>query len=427
MELELADALHWTDDARAVLVADAAAERAAAAENEADEALARTASALARFRTGQCSADELERRARDALPLLEAAGDDDGLAHVWYAFAHVANMRQRYEDWAHAAETARRLARVAGHPVLGWFTVMLAVPLAHGPRPASEALATLDAVLADHPYPGGLLVRALLLAMLDRIEEAWAVALPAEERLRELGLSTRRGALGEIALIAGDYQAAAGHLRNACHALEAIGSLNELSTYAPLLGFALCELGDYDEAERLAQQGRELGDPDDVMTQRIWRQTLALVHAARGRHAEAERLAREAVDYSLRSDSPAQQGDALCGLAEVLEAAGRRDDAIAAWREALNRYERKGIIPLARRVRERLAALQTTEQERPGRFISSAALQGTFPNARPAELAGLQRKSAQTTDADPFSLARVARKVLDPFIASVRAAEHHWP
>ena len=31
---------------------------------------------------------------------------------------------------------------------------MLAVPLAHGPRPASEALATLDAVLADKPYPG---------------------------------------------------------------------------------------------------------------------------------------------------------------------------------------------------------------------------------------------------------------------------------
>jgi hypothetical protein len=47
--------------------------------------------------------------------------------------------------------------------------------------------------------------------------------------------------------------------------------------------------------------------------------------------------------------------------AEVLEAAGRRDDAIDAWREALDRYERKGIIPLARRVRERLAAAQPTQ------------------------------------------------------------------
>jgi tetratricopeptide (TPR) repeat protein len=360
-EVELADALYWTDIARAVVVADAAAERAAAVEDEPDAALARTVAALARFQNGQCSADELERRAQEALPLLEAAEDDDGLAHVWYAFAWVANMRQRYEDWAHAAETARRHARLAGHPVLGWFTMMLAVPLAHGPRPASEALATLDTVLADHAYPGGLLLRALLLAMLDRIDEAWAVALPAEERLRELGLSTGGEWLGEIALVAGDYRAAAGYLREACHALEAIGAFGELSTYAPLLGSALCELGDYDEAERVAQRGRELGDPGDVMTQRIWRQTQARVHAARGQHTEAERLAREAVDYSLRTDSHAQQGDALCGLAEVLEAAGRHDDAIAAWQKALDRYERKEIIPLARRVRERLTALQTTQ------------------------------------------------------------------
>jgi tetratricopeptide (TPR) repeat protein len=60
-----------------------------------------------------------------------------------------------------------------------------------------------------------------------------------------------------------------------------------------------------------------------------------------------------------RGDSLAWQADAWCQLAEVLEVAGRRDDAIDAWREALDRYERKGIIPLARRVRERLAAEAT--------------------------------------------------------------------
>jgi hypothetical protein len=42
----------------------------------------------------------------------------------------------------------------------------------------------------------------------------------------------------------------------------------------------------------------------------------------------------------------------------VLAAAGLREEAIAAWQDALDCYERKPIIPLARRVRERLAALQ---------------------------------------------------------------------
>ena len=40
------------------------------------------------------------------------------------------------------------------------------------------------------------------------------------------------------------------------------------------------------------------------MTQHHWRQAQALVHAARGEHGEAERLAREAVDWSRRTDSP---------------------------------------------------------------------------------------------------------------------------
>jgi len=56
-----------------------------------------------------------------------------------------------------------------------------------------------------------------------------------------------------------------------------------------------------------------------------------------------------------------KQGETLSDLAEVLEAAGRGDEAAAALREALDRYERKQVIPLARRARERLAALQPTQ------------------------------------------------------------------
>ena len=91
----------------------------------------------------------------------------------------------------------------------------------------------------------------------------------------------------------------------------------------------------------------------------------ALASSARAEHAEAERLAREAVAIiTERTDGLQCQGDALCDLAEVLAAAGRREESVEALSEALDRYERKQLIPLARRVRERLASVQQTQRGR---------------------------------------------------------------
>jgi tetratricopeptide (TPR) repeat protein len=119
----------------------------------------------------------------------------------------------------------------------------------------------------------------------------------------------------------------------------------------------LCALGRADEAEPYARLGRELGDPGDVMTQSLWRQAQALVHSARAQHSAAEQLARQAVVWAHRSDSLQRQAEAYGDLAQVLEAAGHQEEAIVAWRDALDRYERKQIAPLARRVREQLATL----------------------------------------------------------------------
>ena len=249
-----------------------------------------------------------------------------------------------------------RHARRAGHPLVPVFPV--AIPLLLGPRPATEVLVKLDALAADSQDSKALIFRAVLLAMLDRIDEAWALAIPAEGHARELGFTGARSWLSEIALLAGDNDAAAHHRGWVSDMFEASGRTSELSTSLPRLGRILCDLGRYDEAESLAQRGRELGDLEDVTTQQIWRQTQALVHSARELHPEAEQLAREAVDYSLRTDSPWQHGDAFYDLAQILEAARRHDEAADAYRCALQSYERKQIIPLARRTRERLAALQ---------------------------------------------------------------------
>jgi pimeloyl-ACP methyl ester carboxylesterase len=89
-----------------------------------------------------------------------------------------------------------------------------------------------------------------------------------------------------------------------------------------------------------------------------WRRVLALVLAHRGDVVEAQRLVREAVAIVQTTDSPWSQGDGLADLAEVLEISGRSDEAGVAYRQVLDLYEQKGIAPLARRTRERLAALQ---------------------------------------------------------------------
>ena len=197
-----------------------------------------------------------------------------------------------------------------------------------GPRPADEAILTLDALLPDNPHPDPVLCRAVLLAMLGRSAEADEIARDFAARLRDLtGDDDAEFHLGLIAATAGRHQDAVTHLRRFCNLLEARGQRGYLSVFAPMLGRSLCELDRHDEAEPLAQLGRELGDVHDTATQALWRQVQARVEARRGRLAEAEQLAREAVAINERTDSLNGQGDALRDLAEILSAGGHLDQA----------------------------------------------------------------------------------------------------
>jgi class 3 adenylate cyclase/tetratricopeptide (TPR) repeat protein len=357
LELDLAQAL-GADAETAAAVAEQAVVRAEAAGDAEGEALAR---ALTVFYRGDADdpspPDRLEALALRALSLLEQAEDHAGLAHVWYVLGFgVANMRTAYDDWAHAIEESIRHARLAGRPSpnIGY----LSVALAHGSRPAQEVLARVEEL--ESPTAWWSLCRAWLLAMLGRFDEALPLAEEADANFRFQGGNwAGNWLMAEIACLAGDHEAAMGRYAAVCEWLETRSGLaGFLATYAPALGRELCTLGRYDEAEGRARQGREAATQQDVGAQALWRQVQALVHASRGEHPEAERLAREAVQLLEPTDGLQVQGDALCDLATVLEAAGRREEAVAAWRKALERYERKGIVPLARRVRERLAEVQ---------------------------------------------------------------------
>ena len=359
LELDLAQAHFERDAAKAAAIADAAAERARAAGDETGELLGRVGAAYHRsFVAADPAVDELERLARKALPPLVQAGNHAGLVHVWYALSFgVANFRGRFEDCAHAAEQALRHARLAGQHNSHLFRLDHA--LTSGPRPADEALRTLDALLPENPHPRLLLERAWLLSMLARFDESARSAREAGERGRELtGDDWVEVYLARIAATAGRHEDAAAHLRRFCDLLEARGLRAYLSTYAPLRGRSLCALGRHDEAECLAQLGRELGDEQDASTQALWRQVQALVNAHRGQHTQAEQLAREAVAISERTDALNNQGDAFCDLAEVLAAAGRSNDAFQALEQALDRYERKKNLAMFAQVRPKLEALR---------------------------------------------------------------------
>jgi class 3 adenylate cyclase/tetratricopeptide (TPR) repeat protein len=355
LELDLSQAL-WADPAHAMAVAEAAAERASSEGDETGAALARAVAALHGVQCSACSLDELEERVQAALPLVEEGGDHAALATIfWLVGPTVANSRGRYEEWAAAAERGLEHARLAGQRRDNLFRI--ATALAVGPRPADEALRALDVSLANTREPWTCLRRAELLAMLDRFDEAWSTAERSSELFREQGGEWGEYALATVATIAGDSEAACQHLQRMCDWLETTRQNAFLGSEASLLGLELCRLGRYDEAELRARQTRELSDPEDRASQALWRQVQALVESQRGDHAAAERLAREAVGYLERTDSLALQGGAHSTLADVLLAAGRTEEAVAALTQALDRYERKRMIPLARRVGKQLETL----------------------------------------------------------------------
>jgi class 3 adenylate cyclase/tetratricopeptide (TPR) repeat protein len=353
LQLVIAFAMSHGAARDAVPVLEDAAVRAEAEADAAGAALVRGLAAQMRLWTGDCSEDEAEQLGLSALALLEETQDHAGLAQMWFALANgVYNYGCRYEQVTQAAVTARRYETLAGRPH-NRSDALTAMGFMYGPRPVDEALQRLKAFEA---YLWTDLARAVLLAMSGRFDEATVLARAAEEHDR--GPGDPHPEIAEIESLSGDHAAAANRLGLWCEQLAELGRVAGAASYAGQQARELSLAGRYEEAEQRSADARKHKDQNAWIAQSLWRQAAALVSAHRGDHAEAERLAREALRHIQTTDSPQFQGDAYRDLGEVLEAAGRREEAIAAWLEALERYERKGIVPLARSVRERLASLE---------------------------------------------------------------------
>jgi tetratricopeptide (TPR) repeat protein len=197
--------------------------------------------------------------------------------------------------------------------------------------------------------------------MEGRSDDARALLVEMRARYEELGQSVRtilqRWYSAYVETRSGDHEAAERALRESCELLEEMGDRGWLSTYAAYLGHALCSLGRWDEAGEWGEKSRQLGGSDDIVTQMLWRQVLARVHGHRGEADDAERLAREAVEFGGRTDMLVNRGTAHLDLAEVLEHAGMRSAAAEEVGNALQLFERKGDLPMTDQARTRLERL----------------------------------------------------------------------
>ncbi len=364
LESELAEALFWTGRGdEAVARVRSLVERGSAEGDRVAELCGRIREAMYRtFFEPEGATEELEVLIEQALPVFEAADDNFALYIAYRSLGQVANMHAEMDRGANAVERAAAHAQRAGLPYrfLGWRASFLF----YGTSTLLELLEWLEAQ-ETHAFSDLGLFRARALAGLGRFEEAREILAQARTELTEQGVQMRvANTLGHdsvyVELLAGNPAGAVEFGEEGCRIYEELGEQGFYSTAAGLLAQAFCELGELDKADAWADRAAELGASDDAITQMLWRQVRAKVLARRGEHAEAQRLAREAIEIGEKTDMLEQKADALFDLGDVLELAG--EDPRAEFEQALERYERKGIVVMAERVRERLGSLLQLEQ-----------------------------------------------------------------
>jgi class 3 adenylate cyclase/tetratricopeptide (TPR) repeat protein len=353
LEIDYAEVLHWEDPGGAGRSVAAAAERARAEGDTYGEALAEVAAAHYRvFSEVDQELDRLEALAHAALPLAEAAEDHAALVVVWRALGYgVANGRHRMDDWARASEHCIAHARAAGWPRREAFGVPAG--LVWGSRPADEALRTLDELAPELADPTYDLKRAYLLAALCRFDEAWALADPAIERLNEAADARALEWPTYLSALEGDYARAVDYGRRVVDLMVERGLVAFQAGLSVTLGRHLCMLDRFEDAVPLADFARHV-DPEDGLALTLQ----ARVQAGRGEHDEARRLARRGVESIEQTDQLTWQGDAWWDLGEVLLAVRDTRGAVAAFEEALARYERKQNLAMAEQLRRRLDAVR---------------------------------------------------------------------
>ncbi len=299
-----------------------------------------------------------------AIPELEAAGDDFGLALAFRLLGDAEGYMGQFEAWGRASQRAMKHARDAGDREIEDRALCdYEQALVYGPVPVPTALDLCRRIEGNAQMSQGtrlwtIGMIALLEAMAGDLDASKRRLVEADAMVTDLGYG-RDEALsaeleGQIDLLAGDAAAAADRFRWEIDQLREHGEAG-LGTW--VMGF-LCEAlylqEEFEEAEALCRESARLA-PTDVFSQLRWRSVQAKILARRGAFDEAEILAGEVMERSATTDLLQLRGDLHLDMAEVLRMAGRIAESEGHIREALELYERKGCLLLADRTRARLA------------------------------------------------------------------------
>jgi tetratricopeptide (TPR) repeat protein len=229
--------------------------------------------------------------------------------------------------------------------------------------PVADAFGVLDraADLRGDSLAGrahDLKVRGAITGMTARFDEARAMFEEADALYDELGAPTIGVATNQVVAetlrLEGRLEEAERVLRQMYEVYSAMEETGFNSTVCALLALTLCDRQRFDEAEAFARRSRAMTAEDDFASQCAWRAAMARISAQRGRYSEAEALADEAIAIVDATDYLVWQGDCYEVRGIVLAAAGRGGDACLAYEAALDRFERKGNVVAAARIRDRL-------------------------------------------------------------------------
>jgi tetratricopeptide (TPR) repeat protein len=300
----------------------------------------------------------------EELRTLEALSDDSGLAEAWFVAGCFEGWLGQSEAAAGAYERASAHAVKAGNRRLTGLPVGARVVVgAWGYLPADEGIELCDELLGEHhgTWLEGYLraARSMHLSLVGRADEASSELDRANDVYRQFGNELFSAATAmnaaDQALRVGQPELAEAVARDGIARLERFGEQGFLSTTTGFLAEALLAQGRYQEADEHAGITADLAAGDDFEAQMRWRTVRARILAQQGAFAEAEVLAREALELGAGTDWPMFHANALIALADVLELAGRASEAPPLVEAALALYERKGARVEAEASRRRLA------------------------------------------------------------------------